>query len=72
MTEWQNAAKADGKFISGYAKEKPKSEDVAESLVAWMSLKCSRDRQDITDMNTIQKRIPNRLKYFDRKLRLMC
>lgn len=72
ITDWQNAVKADKEYVSEYAKEKPKTEDVAESLVSWMALRCHNSRQERSNIDMITKRIPNRLKYFDRTLRLRC
>ena len=72
ITDWHNAVKADKEYVSEYAKEKPKTEDIAESLVSWMALRCHRSRQEPSSVDMITKRIPNRLKYFDRNLRLRC
>ena len=69
---WHNAVEADGNFISKYGEERPQSEDVAESLVAWMSVRCAKGRQNPVKINTIQRRIPNRIRYFDRNLKLIC
>lgn len=72
MNGWQDAVKADIEYISEYAKEKPDSEDVAESLVSWVALRCHQSRQEVENVDMIKNRIPNRLEYFDRNLRLRC
>jgi len=72
MNGWQDAVKADKEYISEYAKEKPDSEDVAESLVSWVALRCHQSRQEVKNVDMIKNRIPNRLEYFDRNLRLRC
>ena len=64
--------KADKEYVSEYAKERPDTEDIAESLVSWVALRCHRNRQEVESMDLIKRRIPNRLKYFDRNLRLRC
>ena len=41
---WTNAQKKDAKSISRYAESKPLIEDVAESVVAWVAVRCKKDR----------------------------
>ena len=64
-SKWKKAAKADGKFISLYAKENPKREDVAETINWWIAVRCKTDRISKKDYRMIVKAIPNRLKYLD-------
>ena len=64
-SKWNKAAKADGKFISLYAKEYPKTEDVAETINWWIAVRCKKDRISETNYNKILKSIPNRIKYLD-------
>ena len=64
-SKWNKAAKADGKFISLYAKENPKREDVAETINWWIAVRCKKDRISETNYNKILKSIPNRIKYLD-------
>ena len=72
MHAWQNAVEADGMFISKYGEDRPQSEDIAESLVPWMSVRCAKYRQNPDKVKTILRRIPNRLQYFDRNIKLIC
>ncbi len=64
---WKKAAKADGKFISKYAKEYPDREDVAETINWWVAIRCKKDRISELNYKKIIKTIPNRLKYLDEK-----
>lgn len=62
---WKKAQKNDGMFISAYAENSPKTEDMAESFLPWLLLRCLPDRISSNDKTKIQKAIPNRLEYFD-------
>ncbi len=62
---WKNAAKADGKFISQYAKQYPDREDVAETINWWVAVRCKPDRISKSNYKKILEGIPNRLKYLD-------
>ena len=64
-SKWKKAAKADNKFISKYAKEYPKREDVAETIVWWVAARCKTDRISESNYKKILEAIPNRLKYLD-------
>ena len=55
----------DKEYISEYAKQYPKSEDVAESIVAWIAVRYRLDRISNGNAEIILKTIPNRLKFFD-------
>lgn len=62
---WIAAQQADPEFISTYARDNPSSEDVAESVLPWLAVKCARSRIDANLATTIQSTIPNRLAYFE-------
>jgi hypothetical protein len=62
---WLAAQSADAEFISAYARDNPTREDVAESLVPWLGLRCARSALHGTDAATIEATIPARLSYFD-------
>ena len=61
----KKAQKNDGIFISAYAENSPEMEDIAESFLPWLLLRCLPDRISSNDKTKIQKAIPNRLEYFD-------
>ena len=62
---WGNAVKQDaGKFISEYAKENAKSEDIAESFLGWLVVKGNNiDKRKIDEIKSL---IPARLNSLDR------
>ena len=62
---WAAAQAADGRFITDYAAEFPDSEDMAESFVAWVSVRYRADRLPAGVLSTIEATIPNRLAFFD-------
>ena len=62
---WLAAQKADGKFISEYARAHPTREDVAESIWGWFVVRCVPDRVAPWVVEAIKARIPHRLAYFD-------
>ena len=64
-SKWKKAAKADNKFISKYAKEVPKREDVAETINWWIAVRCKPDTISESNYKKILEAIPNRLKYLD-------
>ena len=64
-SSWMIAQEADNKFISPYAKEFPYREDVAETILWWIAVRCKPDRIYKSDYKKILEGIPNRLKYFD-------
>ncbi len=63
--DWLIAQSLDEVFISDYAKDNPKREDIAESFLAWIAVRHRADRISAQDFNAIIKAIPNRLIYFD-------
>lgn len=62
---WRAAQKADGVFISEYARDQPDVEDVAESFRAYLAVRYRADRLTAAEAAVILRTIPNRLKYFD-------
>jgi len=62
---WRAAQKADDEFISTYAKDYPKREDIAESFLTWLVVRHLSDRVSESHIKKILKAIPNRIKYFD-------
>ena len=62
---WRVAQKADDEFISTYAKDYPKREDIAESFLTWLVVRHLSDRVSESHAKKILKAIPNRIKYFD-------
>tara|TARA_B100000787_G_C16119393_1_gene261964 strand:- start:56 stop:853 length:798 start_codon:yes stop_codon:yes gene_type:complete len=63
--QWNEAAKSDNKFISKYARQFPKREDIAETINWWIAVRCKSDRISAHHYKQIIKSIPNRLKYLD-------
>ena len=64
---WKKAAKADGKFISKYAKEYPYREDVAETINWWIAVRCKPNKISKSTYKKIIEGIPNRLEYIDKQ-----
>ena len=62
---WKEVQKKDGNYISKYAEKKPLDEDIAESAVAWVAVRCKKDRISKSVYKKIIKTIPNRLKVLD-------
>lgn len=62
---WVKAQTADANFISGYARDNPQREDIAESYLLYMALRYRPERISDQLKETILKTIPNRVKYFD-------
>ena len=62
---WQTAQRLDGEFISQYARDNPGREDIAESFLLYVALRYRRDRIPNDLAETIEKTMPNRIKYFD-------
>lgn len=65
--KWKDAQKADGNYISTYAKDNPEREDVAESYLLYLALRYKSDRISAELKSTIMNTIPNRIKYFDQQ-----
>ena len=63
--DWRQAVKKDKKkYITKYAKTSI-HEDLAESFTAWLALRYKDDRISDIQKVVIEKKIPNRIKYFD-------
>ena len=65
---WEAAQKADGNFISTYARDYPTREDVAESFPMYYALRYKPSRISDSLRDTIINTIPNRVIYFDENL----
>lgn len=63
--KWIAAQKADGEFISNYAKDYPNREDLAESYLPYFAIRYRPDRISKSLTKKIKQTIPNRIKYFD-------
>ena len=63
--EWKDAAKADGQFISTYARDNPGSEDHSETFLCWLAVRYKKDRISPADYAKITAAVPNRLKWYD-------
>ena len=63
--KWLAAQKADGAYISNYAKKYPQREDVAESFLAYLAARYLPSRISKSWKTTILQTIPNRIAYFD-------
>ena len=63
--KWLAAQKADGAYISNYAKNYPQQEDVAESFLAYLAARYLPSRISKSWETTILQTIPNRIAYFD-------
>ena len=66
--KWESAQKADGNFISTYARDYPTREDVAESFPMYYALRYKPSRISNSLRDTIIDTIPNRVIYFDENL----
>ena len=64
-SKWLAARKADGAYISSYAKTYATREDVAESFLAYFSARFVPKRIDPDWKEDILQTIPNRIAYFD-------
>ena len=62
---WLEAQRADGSFISTYARDHPDREDIAESALAWIAVRYRSHRIGRKVADTIIESIPNRLAFFD-------
>lgn len=63
--QWLKAQKADGRFISTYAREHPFREDIAESYLLYVAMRYRANRIPDSLKNTIQQVMPNRMQYFE-------
>lgn len=64
-TGWLRAQKTDPAFISDYARENPKREDIAESFLLYLAVRYRSQRIPEMLKEKISQTIPNRIAYFD-------
>lgn len=64
-TRWKDAQKLDGEFISTYARDNPKREDIAESYLLFFAVQFKRERIKQSLFDTTTKTMPNRMKFFE-------
>jgi len=64
---WVAAQREDPAFISGYARDWPRREDVAESILAYFAVRYRPDRLSVDQEQKILAAVPARLAYFDRQ-----
>lgn len=62
---WIDAQQRDADFISTYARENPTREDLAESFLMWLALRHRPGTITRQLADTIEGRMPNRLRYLD-------
>ena len=62
---WLKAQKDDCKFISSYAEDNPIREDISESYLPYFAIRYRSERIRKSLKDSIEKAIPNRIKYFD-------
>ena len=64
--DWLAAQAADGGFISDYARDHPRREDVAESFGPFFAIRHRPERISRDMAKTIEATMPNRIEFFDR------
>tara|TARA_B100000787_G_C16121117_1_gene262718 strand:+ start:87 stop:899 length:813 start_codon:yes stop_codon:yes gene_type:complete len=64
-SKWSTAQKKDNIFISEYAFKNPNIEDVSETIIWWVAVRCNLDIISKSNYKKIIEAIPNRLKYLD-------
>ena len=62
---WQEAQAADAAPLSTYARDNLTREDVAETIGPYLAVRFRRDRIDDATADTIDRTVPNRLRYLD-------
>ncbi|MCB1126785.1 MAG: hypothetical protein KDM81_09835 [Verrucomicrobiae bacterium] len=62
---WRAAQAGDAGFISTYARDNPDREDVAESFLLYLALRCRSDRIPPALAGTIRRTMTCRIAYFD-------
>jgi hypothetical protein len=65
--DWYDTAKADGEYISTYARDYPGREDHSETFLCWLVARYKKDRIPATHFTKITATVPNRMKYYDGK-----
>ncbi len=64
---YREAAKADNNFVSTYAQENPTTEDISESMVAYLAVRLRADRISADWEYKIREAMGSRLAFFDRQ-----
>jgi hypothetical protein len=64
MRAWYRAQESDGAFISTYAENHSKREDIAESFIFYFALEYFPDRLPGRIKDIVEATIPNRIEYF--------
>ena len=62
---WISAQNTDPSFISTYALDNPRREDIAETFLLYVALRYRSDRISTSLKDKIIETVPNRIKYFD-------
>ncbi|MEQ8554589.1 MAG: hypothetical protein RIC06_24000 [Cyclobacteriaceae bacterium] len=62
---WVNAQELDGNYISHYARDFFRREDMAESFLAYLALRYRPDRIAQSTKDKVLETIPNRINFFD-------
>lgn len=65
--DWDAAAKADGNYISTYARDNPAREDHSETFLCWLVARHKKDRVSAADFGKITATVPNRIAWYDAK-----
>ena len=63
--KWLNAISADKYYVSNYAWENPKQEDLAETVLWWYASRCKVDRISKKNNEKVNKFLTNRFQYLD-------
>lgn len=61
---WIDAQALDNRFISDYARDNPRREDVAETFLVFLAVEYLSDRLTANQEKSIREAVPNRLNYF--------
>ena len=65
--DWIDAQNKDCIFISTYAEENPKREDIAESYLPYLAIRYRPERISKSLKKKIEQTIPNRIQFFDER-----
>ena len=63
--DWLAAQKKDARFISKYAEENPRREDIAESVIPYLAIRFRPERITPQQIQSITAAIPARIAFFD-------
>lgn len=64
---WRAAQSSDGEFLSTYARDNPRREDIAETFLMWLAVRFRPERLEQSLINAVKTTVPGRLNYFDRQ-----